>query len=81
MKRLSDEELEEYRQVDARIVTFMTQANRLTGGYVIAFFGFLTWMTSTIGPIPLLPTSVLVAFGLFFGLALINFCIKGVGPR
>lgn len=73
MKRLSDEELEEYRQVDARIVTFMTQANRLTAGYVIAFFGFLTWMTSTAGPIPLLPTSALVAFGLFFGLALINF--------
>ncbi len=73
MKRLSDEELEEYRQVDTRIVTFMTQANRLTAGYVIAFFGFLTWMTSTAGPIPLLPTSALVAFGLFFGLALINF--------
>ena len=72
MKNLSPEQIEEYKQIDNRIIFLMGQANRYLTGYFVAFIGFWTWMASRSKPMEIISPSMVLSMILLLGIVLLD---------
>lgn len=67
----SEEKLEEFKQIDARILFFQGQANKMTLVYFIGFVGFCGWLVKDDKLKNLMSSSIILALGLLLGIVII----------
>lgn len=68
---LPADKMEEFKQIDARIVFYLGQANRLTTAYFLGFVAFCAWVAKDANQASVIPFAFLLAVGLFLGVALL----------
>lgn len=68
---LQPDKMEECKQVDARIVFYLGQANRLTTAYFLGFVAFCAWVAKDANQASVIPFGSLLATGLFLGVVLL----------
>ncbi len=68
---LTEEQIEEYKQIDARILLYIAQVHKLTTAYFIGFVAFCAWIAKGANQANVIPFALLLAFGLLLGLVLL----------
>lgn len=63
--------MEEFKQVDSRMIFYLGQANRITTAYFIGFVGFCAWLIKDGKQFEIHLLSALVSFGLLLGIVLL----------
>lgn len=78
MSLLNADQLEEYKQVDGRILSLLSEAGRLTTGFFIGNVGFWAWVGARQSKLDALPPSVVLALGLLLGIVLLDIKARAI---